>query len=37
MTTISAPRTATRMWPPNPFSWWPVVIALLVIAAAFYF
>ncbi len=36
MTTISAPR-ASHMWPPNPHSWWPAIVALLVIAAAFYF
>lgn len=24
------------MWPPNPFSWWPVILAVLFIIAVCY-
>ncbi|MBB4235085.1 hypothetical protein GGD57_001643 [Rhizobium esperanzae] len=25
------------MWPPDPFSWWPVILACLLIIAICYF
>jgi hypothetical protein len=27
---------AAGMWPPNPFSWWPVILAVLFIIAVCY-
>lgn len=28
---------AAGMWPPNPFSWWPVIVAVCIFIAVCFF